>query len=75
VSSRWADEAAAFDLVETRVDGQRVTVVLVGPPRGAPSAVELHESLEDEFGRDVVTDVRIALQERQLVGDAPDGGG
>jgi hypothetical protein len=52
-----------------------VTVVLVGPPRGAPSAVELHESLEDEFGRDVVTDVRIVLQERQLVGDAPDGGG
>lgn len=75
VAQGWADEAAAFDLVETRVDGQRVTVVLVGPPRGAPSAVELHESLEDELGRDVVTDVRIVLQERQLVGDAPDGGG
>lgn len=75
VAQGWADEAAAFDLVETRVDGKRVTVVIVGPPRGTPSAVELHESLQDELGRDVVTDVRIVLQERELVGDAPDGGG
>lgn len=75
VAQGWADEAAAFDLVETRVDGKRVTVVLIGPPSGAPSAEELHASLQNELGRDVVTDVRIVLQERELVGDTPDGGG
>ena len=68
VAQDWADESGAFDLVETRVDGKRVTVILIGPPRGAPSAVELHESLENELGRDVVTDVRIVLQERVGVG-------
>lgn len=62
VTKEWMEDAERFNLVETRLEGQTVTVVLIGPPSGAPDVEELHASLEEELGHEVTTELRIVLQ-------------
>jgi uncharacterized membrane protein len=75
VTKEWMDEYERFDLVETRLDGKTVTVVLIGPPSGTPEAEDLHAALEEELGREVITDVRVVLQRRFLIESEPAAGG
>ncbi|MEO1064099.1 MAG: DUF389 domain-containing protein [Actinomycetota bacterium] len=71
VVADWVDEAPDHDLVEVRLDGEIVTAVIIGPPTDPPTADELRTALVDSFGDDVVADVRLLVQRR----DIADGSG
>ncbi|MEM1334497.1 MAG: hypothetical protein AAGG08_13675, partial [Actinomycetota bacterium] len=64
VASRWVDDAPQHTFVSADVDGDVVTVVIVGPQTGAPDAGELQAALVAELGRDVGVDVRLVIEER-----------
>ncbi len=68
VAEDWADEAPDHDLVEVRLDGDRVTVVVIGPPTDPPTAEDLRTRLVDSRGDDVVVDVRLLVQRRDVAG-------
>ena len=51
-------------LVETRVEGDEVTVVIVGPSEGVPEVDRLAEDLQAELGRPVTVDLRVVVEER-----------
>ena len=72
VTKERMEDAERFNLVETRLEGQTVTVLLIGPPNGAPDVEELHASLEEELGHEVTTEVRIVLQPSFSVESEPE---
>lgn len=63
----WITTTPEFNLVSTRIDGDRVTVVVIGPAAGSPNIAGLREGLIEELGRDVIADVRIVVQERETL--------
>lgn len=64
VTKEWLEDSPNHDLVETRLDGDAITVVLIGPPSDLPDPDTLHAALEEELGHEVSTEVRIVLQRR-----------
>lgn len=71
LAAEWVDEAPEHDLVEVRLDGDRVTAVIIGPPSDPPTAADLRERLVSSQGEDLVVDVRLLVQRR----DVADGSG
>jgi uncharacterized hydrophobic protein (TIGR00271 family) len=63
-SIEWVDEAPRYDFAQSRIDGDLVTVVIIGPADGAPPAAGLRQRIVEELGRDVVVDLRLVVQER-----------
>ncbi|MEM8904623.1 MAG: DUF389 domain-containing protein [Actinomycetota bacterium] len=68
VAEDWIDAAPEHDLVEVRLDGDLVTAVIVGPPTDPPTAADLRVGLVDRLGADVVVDVRLLVQRRDIAG-------
>ncbi len=67
VATDWIAGDSDFDLVSTRLDGDRVTVVIEGPSNGNLDLADLRTRLSDELGREVTADVRIIVREREVV--------
>jgi uncharacterized hydrophobic protein (TIGR00271 family) len=66
----WLDRAPMHALVETRIDGDMITAVIVGPSEGVPDVRRLAKDLRAELRRSVTVDLRIVVEERQTA-DAP----
>ena len=64
VTKEWLEDSPDHDLVESRVEGDSVTVVLIGSPTDLPDPDTLHAALEEELGHEVSTEVRIVPQRR-----------
>ena len=60
----WLDGDPMHALVETRSDGDEITVVIVGPSEGVPEVDRLAEELRTELGRPVTVDLRVVVEER-----------
>jgi hypothetical protein len=66
----WLDRAPMHALVETRIDGDMITAVIVGPSEGVPDVGRLAEDLRAELHRPVTVDLRVVVEER-LTANAP----
>jgi uncharacterized hydrophobic protein (TIGR00271 family) len=64
----WLEEAPLHQLVETSVDGDVVNIVVIGPVAGLADVDVLAAELSESFGRDIVADVRIVVEERMTSG-------
>lgn len=64
VAEDWIESAATFDIVDLAIEGDVVTVFMVGPADGAPSAQDLADALSLEFGQPMTADLRHIIQER-----------
>ena len=65
----WVDEAPDHDLVEVRLDGDLVTAVIIGPPTDPPTADDLRARLVDAPDDDLVVEVRLLVQRRDVAGE------
>jgi len=66
----WVEETGEHTLVEAKISGDRVTVVILGSVTDPPSADDLYERLTAKLAKDVVVDVRILPQLREV---SPEG--
>lgn len=64
VTTSWLEDSPNHDLIETRIDGDSVTVVLIGPPANLPDPDTLDAELEEALGHQVRTEVRVIIQRR-----------
>lgn len=62
----WIDQSEVHNVVQSRLDGDRVTAVIIGPSDGAPGAQDLAELLSAEFDRTMTADVRLVVEERDI---------
>jgi len=62
----WVDETGEHTLVEATISGDRVTVVILGSVTEPPSADDLRDRLTTKLDKDVVVDVRILPQLREV---------
>lgn len=60
----WLDESPDHQLQEVTVDGDRLEVVIVGPPGPDLDPDELAASASDALDRDVEVTVRVVVEER-----------
>lgn len=61
----WTDELPGYSFVEARIDGDRVTAVILGSPIDPPTAEDLHGLLVDRLQTDeIIVDVRLLVQQR-----------
>ncbi len=75
VTASWLEDSPNHDLIETRVDGNSVTVVLIGPPTNLPDPDTLDAELEEALGDSLTTEVRVVIQRRlnsEYDAEAPD---
>ena len=62
----WLGDAGDHSLVRTDVDGETITVVIVGPSDGAPTASSLADHLADALERPVTAQLRLIVEERSV---------
>lgn len=60
----WLADSPLHRLVDTDVDGDVVTVVVVGPSDGLPDVDQLDAELTAAFRQEVTADVRLVVEER-----------
>lgn len=69
----WIEPHPEHGVVSTDVNGNVVTVAIIGPAEGAPRAADLAELLEAELSRNMTADVRLIVEERDIA--SSDSGG
>ncbi len=62
--TEWLKNAPLHRLIDTDVEDDLVTVVVIGPTEGLADVDLLDAELTESFGRDITTDVRIVVEER-----------
>lgn len=62
----WIEPHPEHGVVRTEVDGNIVTVAIIGPADGAPNAADLAQLLDLELGRRMTADVRLIVEERDI---------
>jgi uncharacterized hydrophobic protein (TIGR00271 family) len=62
--TEWLDDAPLHRLIDTEVEDDLVTVVVVGPIDGLADVDVLAADLTQAFGRSMTADVRIIVEER-----------
>ncbi len=60
----WLELYDDHDAVEVRIDGDTVTVVVIGPSDGSPRADALADRLTTDLGRETTAIVRLVVEER-----------
>lgn len=60
------DDNPQHRLDDATIDGDTVTVTIIGPAADAPTATEFLEVLADGLGRDVDVDLRLVIEEREF---------
>jgi uncharacterized hydrophobic protein (TIGR00271 family) len=60
----WLEPYESHDAVETTIDGDTVTVVVIGPSDASPPALPLANRLSADLGREVSAVVRLVVEER-----------
>jgi len=65
-SADWAKATGEHTLVDATIHGNLVSVVILGSVTDPPSASELHSLLTEQLRRDLVVDVRILPQLREV---------
>ncbi|MEM9565835.1 MAG: DUF389 domain-containing protein [Actinomycetota bacterium] len=65
--AEWMEPAELFATAQVGIDGDMVTVVVVGPDEGLPAAQPLADDLSMELGRAITVDVRHVVEQRVTV--------
>ncbi len=65
--AEWVEPAELFTTAEVGIDGDAVTVVVIGPNEGLPAAQPLADDLSSELGRTITVDVRHVVEQRVTV--------
>lgn len=60
----WLPDEGPHRLVETRVQGDLVTAVVIGPAAGLPAVQDLADALSGELGKPITADVSLVVEER-----------
>lgn len=74
VIDEWADTSEVHSVVQSRVDDDLITAVIIGPSDGAPTALGLAEAASQEFDRPMTADVRLVVEEREIATADPGDG-
>jgi len=70
--AEWVAPHPSHGVVRITVDGDVVSVTIVGPADDAPSAADLAALLDEEFGRPMTADVRLIVEEREVASSDAD---
>lgn len=62
----WISRHPDHGVVRTDVNGDTVTVAIIGPADGAPNAADLAQLLDTELDRRMTADVRLIVEERDI---------
>ena len=68
----WMEPHPEHGIARVTINPDTVSVVIVGPADGAPSAIDLAELLDQEMGRTITADVRLIVEERDIATSAGD---
>jgi hypothetical protein len=60
--SQWLDSDESYGVLDVSVQGDTVSVTIVGPPDGAPSTASLQQAMTDALGRSVTIELATRLQ-------------
>ncbi len=64
VVAEWVEPSERFSVANVSVDGDTVTVVVIGPDRGRPTTQPLADELSGELDRSITVVVRHVVEER-----------
>ena len=60
----WLPDDSEHSIFSSEIDGDTVTVVVVGPSQGLPPVDTLAENLSSELGRTITAEVNLVVEER-----------
>jgi hypothetical protein len=60
----WIDDDSGHQVVTTVIDGDAVSIVVIGPSEGLGETQELANQLSDNLGRPVEVNIRLVVEER-----------
>ncbi len=69
----WVTPAERFTTAQVGIEGDTVTVVVVGPDDGLPAVQPLADDLSTELGRVISVEVRHVVEQRATATGSPDG--